>query len=120
MANEINVSASLTASKNGITLSQSASKAIDMAGSNLLFATQLIGTSSETVSLGEISGAPSAILIKNLDSTNYVEIGGDSGLTVFKIKIPAGQFAIFQPSSGTLYAKANTASVTLSISATEA
>jgi hypothetical protein len=120
MASEISSSASLTVSKNGITLSQAASKVIDMSGDDMLCNTQAIGTSAELVSFGEITGAPSVLFVKNLDSTNYVELGGDSGLTVFKLKLPAGHVAMFQPSSATLYAKANTAAVNLLVFATEA
>ena len=120
MANEISVSASVSASKNGVSLSQSGSKLITMAGDDMLVNTQVIGTSAELIDFAEIAGAPSVLFVKNTDSTNFVELGGDSGLTVFKMKLPAGHVAVFQPSSATLYAKADTAAVRLLILATEA
>lgn len=120
MANEITQSITLSVTKNGATASFSASKRIDMAGDDYLTGTQLIGTSAEVVALGEITGAPGAIAIKNLDAANFIEIGGDSGLTVFKIKIRPGQSALFEPSAATLYALANTASVRIQILAIEA
>ena len=120
MANEIRIAASLDASKNGTGVGRSHSKQLTMSGEDVYQATQLIGTSAETIAFGEISGAPSAVLIKNLDSTNFVEIGGDSGLTVFKLKILAGSVQLITPSSGTLYAKADTAAVRIEVTAVEA
>ena len=119
MANEVYASLSLTARKNGAEAIFSKSFNQDMSGDDLVQSTQLIGTSAETLDLGEITGAPSQLVIYNLDSTNFVEIGGDSGLTVFKLKLLAGKFALLPPSSGTLYAKADTASVRVQIIAVE-
>lgn len=118
MANEISVSASVSASKNGITLSQSGSKAIDMAGDDMLLNTQLIGTSAEAIAFGEITGAPSVVFLKNTDSTNFVTYGPSNPPTEFKL-LP-GHVAVFQPASATQYAKADTAAVRLLILATEA
>jgi len=120
MAYEITASANLTARKNNAVVTGVANFTATMTGNNMVSNTQSIGTSAEPIDFGDISGAPAAVLIRNLDSTNYVEIGGDSGLTVFKIKIPAGQCALFTPSSGTVYAKANTAAVLVQVTAVEA
>ena len=119
MANEIYASINFTANKNGAKSSISSSFNLTMTGNEMVQSTQVIGTSSETITLGDISGAPGGFVIKNLDSTNFVEIGGDSGLTVFKLKLLPGQFHFFQPSSGTIYAKADTASVRVQVIATE-
>ena len=109
MANEGYFSISLKAAKNGAKVDYTLADRFDVAGTQMQQITQNIGTTAELISFGEISGAPQLALIVNLDATNYVEIGGDSGLTVFKIKIPAGKFAFITPSSATMYAKANTA-----------
>ena len=119
MANEIYSALTLTARKSGATVTLSNAVNQDMAGSNMIQSTQLIGTSAELVSFGDISGAPSQVMIKNLDSTNFVEIGGDSGLTVFKLKLLAGKHLLLPPSSATMYAKADTANVRIQIVATE-
>ena len=119
MANEIYASISFTANKNGAKQAISSSFNLTMTGDDMLQSTQVIGTSSETINLGDITGAPGGFCIKNLDSTNYVEIGGDSGLTVFKLKLLPGQFHFFQPSSATIYAKADTAAVRVWVTATE-
>ena len=120
MANEIKSSINFSASKGGARVALSSSFYLTMSGSEMIQSTQSIGTTAETINLGDITGAPGGFVIKNLDATNYIEIGGDSGLTVFKIKIPAGQFAAFQPTSATIYAKANTAAVRVQIIASEA
>lgn len=120
MANEIRTSVQLSARKNGASVTVSSVKNQTMAGSAMVQGTQSIGTSSELVTFGEIAGAPAQVLIKNMDSTNFVEIGGDSGLTVFKLKVLAGCSILISPSSGTLYAKADTASVRILVAAAEA
>jgi inosine/xanthosine triphosphate pyrophosphatase family protein len=120
MAREIQLSINFTASKNGAKIAASASMTQDMAGDDMIQATQVISTTSEVVSFGEITGAPAQVFIQNLDSTNFVEIGGDSGLTVFKLKLLPGKSTIISPSSGTVYAKADTASVRILIVAAEA
>ncbi len=120
MANEITAQTNLNAAKNGARVQGAASMRISMTGDDLAQATQLIGTTSETLNLGEIVGAPAVLMIQNLDAANFVEIGGDSGLTVFKVKIPAQGYAVFQPTSGTIYAKADTAAVRIQIIAAEA
>lgn len=119
MANEVYASLNYTARKNGAEIAISSSHQVDMTGDDLISTTQVIGTSAETVGFGDITGAPGEVIIKNLDSTNFVELGGDSGLTVFKTKLLPGRFTVFQPSSATLYAKADTADVRIQILANE-
>jgi hypothetical protein len=119
MANEGYFTITLKATKSGATVSQSVSKRFSMTGAAMLQGTQSIGTTAELVDFADISGAPQAVLIQNLDATNYIEVGGDSGLTVFKLKIPAGFAQIVTLSSATLYAKANTASVNVMVTAIE-
>jgi len=120
MAGEITFSTSLKAQKGNSSVSQSATMAADMTGNQMMQATQNIGTTAELVDFGDITGVPQLVMIRNLDATNFVEIGGDSGLTVFKLKIKKGQSALFEPTSGTLYAKANTAAVNIMTVAIEA
>lgn len=119
MANEITQTVTLEATKGGASVKISNTKRIDMAGNEMVQSTQSIGTSAEALVLGDVSGAPSTISIKNLDPTNFVEIGGDSGLTVFKIKIRAGHAALFQAAAVPLYGKADTAAVRIQIVAME-
>jgi hypothetical protein len=118
MANEITASATLVASKNGATVSASTSCRVDMTGDDLTQNTQVIGTSSEAIDFGEISGAPAYVLFKNLDSTNFVTVGFTDPPT--EIDILAGQSALFPPATGTIYAIADTAAVRVLVVAAEA
>lgn len=120
MANEIYASLTLSATKNSAKIEYSTSFQQNMTGDDFIQTTQLIGTSAELVNFGEITGAPTQCLIQNLDATNFVEIGGDSGLTVFKLKLLPGKSLLVPFQSGTVYAKADTAAVRLLILATEA
>jgi len=120
MPNEISQTINFAASKNGATVSINSTKRIDMSGNELLQNTQLIGTTAETISLGDIAGAPAQVCVKNLDATNFVEIGGDSGLTVLKLRVLPGEASLFRPTSGTLYGKADTAAVRIQVVAAEA
>lgn len=67
---------------------------------------QNVGTSEETLDFGDIA-SPGWYLIKNLDPTNYVQIG--PATTVYQDKLLPGTFTMGYLSSSTLYAKANTA-----------
>lgn len=119
MANEIYTSLKATARKNGAVVDISSAFTLTMTGNEMIQNTQSIGITSELVSFGDITGAPGMVAIKNLDDTNFIELGGDSGLTVFKTKLLAGQVTLFQPSSATLYAIADTAAVRIQVIATE-
>lgn len=76
---------------------------------------QAIGTSDESVSIRSDIATLGYIYARNLDSTNYVELGYTSGTYFAKLK--AGQACIFPAGSGltTLHAKANTASIDLEV-----
>ena len=76
---------------------------------------QVIGTSAETVSTTDLA-TPGWCYAKNLDSTNYVELGPDSSGFVPFIKLKPGEQTVFRLASGvTFKAKANTAAVKLQI-----
>lgn len=119
MANEITQNIQISASKGGADVSIASRERFNMTGNDMSQLTQNIGTTAETLNLGDISAAPRQLVVKNLDQTNFVEIGGDSGLTVFKIKLRPNDCCAFEPSSGTIYAKADTASCLVQIIAIE-
>lgn len=120
MANEITQTIQIQAVKNGAQVSLSSTKRITMAGDEMVQSTQVIGTTAEVLSLGDITGAPGQLAVKNLDADNFVEIGGDSGLTVFKLRLMPGESMLIRPTSGTIYAQADTADVRVQILATAA
>ncbi len=91
---------------------------IAMTGFVMFKETFTVPTSAAAISLLSVSGAPCFLIIVNRDITNYMEVGGDSGLTVFKIQINPGCFAVLPlPNAGTIYWKAHTATVDATISA---
>lgn len=121
MANEISASVSLTALKNGASLTRSVSKLFDMSGDDMGSGTQDIGTSDEQLVIPADITTARKLLIENLNATNYVELsyttgGGFSAA----IRIDANDFAFFRPTSLTIYLKANTAACRVQWSIVEA
>lgn len=117
MANEISVRGYLTGTKNGVTVTGDTTKSITLAGSQLASGVQNIGTTTEQLSFPAdlTTEGIGYLYVKNLDATNYVEIGLNTPVTQIMIKLLAGQVAVFPPYSGnpTIYAKANTAAINL-------
>lgn len=75
-------------------------------------ATVSVGTTEETISFGDITAR--YVHMQNLDTTNFVELGFSAG--VYGIKLLAGETAVFPlVTTATLYAKGDTASVTMQI-----
>lgn len=107
MANELNVSISLSFSKGGAKINKSYSDAVTVTGDAFVSGILEVGTSEETLTQLNELGTPGFLLLKNLDSTNYIEFGSTTG--VYDIKLKAGEIAIFRHNSATAYAKANTA-----------
>ena len=115
MANEISGKVTLRAVKGGAKVDRKESFSIDMAGESFFHAVQNVGTGNETLecyALSNIDAAETGMcFLKNLDATNYVEIGLTSSYT---IKLLAGECALFR-AAGALFARANTAAVELEI-----
>ena len=113
MANEIKTSISISVSKDGAKISRQDSKSIDMTGESFYHAVQNIATSEETLEAYELSNMDAAekgyIFAKNLDSTNYIELGLTSSYT---IKLKPKEFCLFR-ADGAIFAKANTAACEL-------
>lgn len=121
MSNEIQSSVTLKASKNGASVSVTATDTLDMSGNNMVQQPQSIATSATAIDLGNISGAPKKLLIVNLDPTNYVEIDSANTFDKFPQKIlPGGDVILLSPQTGTIYGKANTAAVLINIVAVQA
>ena len=113
MANEITQTVGLAASKGGSVINPGTmTKLLTMTGDDMTQYTVTSATATATAfTWGSITGAPVAVMIKNLDATNYVEIAGTvdgtPALTGFKIKILAGVTILVGLSSATLYHQAN-------------
>lgn len=114
MANEITVTANLSCTNGGFSFA-SKENALRInqttqggGGPGVVTVT----TSDAAVSLGTFT-TKGYCFIKNLDGTNYVEFGPESGGAIVKvIKLKPGEYAMFRlVSTATLRAQANTASV---------
>lgn len=106
MADELNIVMAISFSKGGAVANRGESIQVDVTGDAFTHQVQAVGTSEEELAQGADLGTPGYIFIKNLDDTNYVEIGSTTG--VYDIKLKPGEIALYRHNSGTVYAKANT------------
>ena len=112
MADEIQMTARLYASKNGAYLpSVTYTKSATMVGTDMGSQTQVIGLTVETLDVPVDVTSPYKLLISNLDNTNYVELGFVSG--TYTMRIPAGETLLIPYVSAALYLLANTSAVTV-------
>jgi hypothetical protein len=120
MANEIQVTTKLYSSKGGASTANATHNwTANMSGSDLITLTQVIGTNEEFLSVGPDVGAPYAVEVVNLDSTNYIEVGVAAGVYFGRI-LPGESAVIPYVSSGfTIYLKANTAACSILTTASE-
>ncbi len=107
MAKEISIGVTISFRKSGAQVSRSETITVDVTGDAFSHEVQAIGTSEEVLVQGADLGTPGYMFIKNLDTTNYVEIGSTTG--VYDIKLKAGEVCLYRHNSATAYAKANTA-----------
>jgi hypothetical protein len=90
---------------------------IAMTGSSYAHFHQVIGTSEEQVAI-PADVEPGYILLKNLDTTNYIFLGATAGART--VQLLAGELALFRlynntEQEPTLYATADTASCRLEV-----
>lgn len=73
---------------------------------------QTVGTAEESIVMPGDAAAPGYIILRNMDATNFIEIGVTS--TVYNIKLePARPVAVFPIDGTTLFAKADTGACVL-------
>ena len=107
MANELGVTVSLNFLKMGAKLNVSASDSFNVTGDSFVNGVHEVGTSEEElVQLADL-GTPGWCYVKNLDETNYVQIG--TVTSEYCIRLLAGEFCLFRMDGTSLFAKANTA-----------
>ena len=109
MANEISVSSTFTINNNNLTFTSTesfnANQALQGGPSN---GTQQIGTTHETIGVTDITSLGWAVF-KNLDNTNYIEVGLEVSATFYPfLRLLPGEAVVVRLSPAiTLYAKAN-------------
>ncbi len=123
MSQEIQTQVGIIVQKGGAVAQANYQSVLDMSGTEMVKVTQTIPTSATALVFGSISGAPKKLIIANLDGTNYIEIDSANTFDKFPQKIypktASGQVdsIALNPQTGTIYAKANTASVQVEITA---
>ncbi len=105
MADEIAITVRLAFSKSGAKVSRTENISVDVTGDSFTHEVQSVGTSEEELAQGADLGTPGYIFLKNLDDTNYVEVGGTTG--VYPVKLQAGEVALYRHNTATVYAKSN-------------
>lgn len=90
MAGELTVSGGMSFNKGGASASRSYQKSVDVAGADYVLVTILVLTTVTTLDLGSISTL-GYLMAKNLDTTNYVDIGYpiDSSTVGYPFKMKA-------------------------------
>lgn len=122
MASEITLSAALSITKSGTTISSSSNKTLDLSGDECL--TQIVSIGFDADEQLELSGLDTVgqLLVENLDASNYVELsygtGGGFAASVFA-KLRPGCCCLLEPNSATIYAKAAVAACDIRFTATE-
>lgn len=90
MANEIQFSAAITVQNGKLQASHSVQFSADQAAPGSVQRKQTIATTGTTLTLTGVT-TPRTIIIENLDPTNYVDIGPDSGGMVGTWRLLPGQ-----------------------------
>lgn len=114
MASEISLSVSLRASKPSTTRIMDfspGSLTFDMSGNNADQRIVTVSTTYGAVSFSSDIGTEGYAYFRNLDSTNYLELGVEVSSAFYPlVKLKAGRVAVFPLAIQGLFAKANTAS----------
>ena len=107
MASELSVGIQFTFAKDGAGVTKSAAFQVTISGSYHVSGVQNVGTSDETIALGDIA-TNGWCYFKNLDSTNFVTLGADG--SSYPIKLKAGEAAVLRWNGAAVHVKADTAS----------
>lgn len=109
MANEISFSASLSSTKTGLTVAGSGSLNATQTAAAMLAAVQTVGTSSEAISLGDITDL-GYLFVKNQDLTNFVYLSLVSPPTASNsfCKLLPGEFVMVPCKQELVYGLADT------------
>ena len=118
MANELRIEAQLDYSKSGVKEIKHDSVYVDVSGDSYSKTIQEIGTSNEQISVVSDIATYGYVFLKNLDSTNYIEIADENDSNYF-CKLKDGEFALFRAADSTYWARANTSACNLEVTVIE-
>lgn len=100
MSAEISLSLSLSASKNGASVSGSVATTQDMAGSDLASFTQYFNDTPELINIGDVDTPPAYIFVKNIETEGDIILSRNSDGSQEVSTIKAGKAVLLAPSSG--------------------
>lgn len=107
MAQELSVQGSISFSKSGASASKTFPTGyFDVSGSVYIQNTAAIGTTDETLALGDVATI-GWVYAKNTDATNFILLSADG--TLYNIKLKPGEFFLGRWNGAAIHAKANTA-----------
>jgi hypothetical protein len=113
MSDEIKVTVKVGITKGDLSLTRTVNNhTSDQTGDGMQYGVQNVGTSDEPLEMGDI-GTAGICYLRNLDDTNYVEIGQDSGGFVALMKLLPGEVACGRLATDAPRAKANTGAIEL-------
>lgn len=106
MANEINVSATVTATKGNLSVSRTGQKQSDLGTARYAAGAMSLTTTEAAIPLGPVT-TPGVSYFKNLDTTNYLEIGlRPSGTFYAAVKLLPSELAVLRLGTAAPYARA--------------
>jgi hypothetical protein len=117
-AGTVTVSCAISIIKDGATVAGSGNLNLTMAGTELIGNNQIIGTTNETIVLGDVTTV-GYVFIKNNDPTNFVTISVDSSQAQVIAKLLPGEFTLFKPNTSTINSKADTGACSCFVAACE-
>ncbi len=109
MANEISLNLTVTVSMSGQSATGSVAGQSDATNGAFIGNEQIIGTTAETIFLGDIGATPVFLFVRNMDDTNFVQVDNVNTMANFPQKISPGKGVFLFPQTGTIYCKADTA-----------
>lgn len=117
MADEMNLQVNLNYTKDKVSLARNVTQKITVSGADYSDQTQDVSNSAhEALSINSDIGTKGVVYIRNLDATNYVEVGVDVSTTFYPlIKIKPGEMQVWRLAAVSPYVKANTATVKIQV-----
>jgi len=111
MSDELKLAIILSFSKGNAKANRVENIEVDVTGDAFVHEVVEIATSETTITQKTEMGTPGYIFLKNMDSTNYTEVGVTTG--VYTVKLKAGEIALYRHDGAAILAKANTAACLL-------
>ncbi len=113
MADELTISLNINYLKDKVAIQRNISQKVTVSGADYSDQTQDVGHSAhEALAINSDIGTAGQVQIRNLDITNFVEVGLEVAATFYPLlKLKPGEVQLWRLSTGAPFVKANTATV---------